>query len=159
MAKWRSMSNHSALTPSVSFTMWPCVCSLPCFIFLSLFFHSSVTMTAGWEGGFAVVTVNWELNWKSGVWRADFMSSKCKRSEDICGYRQPWATHFASQRTQKELWLTAIEKCITLKLCQAMCLHHLNSQTYTDRHLLYCATSNSAVCYNPGIWLLTIFLW
>ncbi len=87
----------------------------------------------------AVMTVNWELNWKRGVWRTDFMSSKCKRSTRpaVCSRRQPWATHFAMLQTPKELWLTAIEKCITLKLCQAMCLHHLNSQTHTDTHLLW----------------------
>lgn len=51
MGKWLPMSNHSTLTPSVSVTMWPCVCHLPCLIFFSLFFHSSVTMTAGWGVG------------------------------------------------------------------------------------------------------------
>lgn len=104
-------------------------------------------------GGVAAMAVNWELNWKRGVWRTDFMSSKCKRSTrtTACGRRQPWAMHFAALRTQKELWLTAIEKCITLKLCQAMCLHHLNSQTYRQTSAV--ATAENDVCQNPSIFL------
>lgn len=111
--------------------MWPCVCNLPCLIFLCMFFHSSVTMTAGWEGVcvHAVVT--------ESLWRADFMSSKCKRGDYVCGCWQLWAMHFASQRTLQVPWLTAFKKCIVLKLRRDMCLHHLNSATYTDRSLCY----------------------
>lgn len=42
---------RDALTPSVSVTMWPYVCNLSWLIVLSLFFHSSVSMTAGCNGG------------------------------------------------------------------------------------------------------------
>jgi len=135
MGKWLSLvSSHSAFTPSVFVTMWPCVCHISCLIFLGLFFHSSVTMTAGWEGcccDDSELGGGWTKNLEFG--EQILMSRKCKRGTrpTVCGHRQPWATQSAMLKTQKELWLTAIKKCITLNLCQAMCLHYLNSQTYT----------------------------
>lgn len=134
MGKWLSVvSNHSALTPSVSVTMWPCACHFPCFIFFSLLFHSSVTMTAGWEG-VTVMTVNWELNWKHGVWRTDFESSKCKRytRPTVCGLRPPQVTHFAMFKTHN--YDLQLLKNVSHLNGQVL----LKSQTYTNTHLCVC---------------------
>lgn len=103
----------------------------------------SFTALLPWlQDGGGVYMLWWQLTGictakKWSLWRADFMSSKCKRGDYDCGCKQLWVMHFASQRTLQEPWLTAFKKCIALKLRRDMCLHHLNSPTYTDRSLCY----------------------
>lgn len=128
---WRQTAQRSL---RLSLSQCGHVSVISCLIFLSLFFHSSVTMTAGWV---AVMTVNWELNWKRGVWY-------------VCGRRQLWATHFAKVWTKKELWLTAIERSITLKLFQVVkCLHYFNADIFVYRLTSAVTTADNDVCLNP----------
>lgn len=162
MGKWLSVvSNHSAPTPSVSVTMWPCVCHLPCLIFLSLFFHSSVTMTAGWEGGGgSSLRWRWTGSWTENVEFGEQISCLAN-AEEVWG-QQSVDADSPERRTlpcwdelRKNYYDSQLLKNVShLNCARTMCLHHLNSQIET--HI--CCSQCRQWCMNPSIWLLSVFL-
>lgn len=94
MAERQSMSPFST-NAAFSETMWPCVCHLPYLMFLSSFFHSSVTMTAGWEGWDTERAAQPEKKKKKKGEFGEQISCLANPKDAWAGLwmQQPWAMH------------------------------------------------------------------
>lgn len=160
MAERQSMSPFST-NAAFSETMWPCVCHLPYLMFLSSFFHSSVTMTAGWEGWDTERAAQLEKKKKEKekrrVWRADFMSSKSKRcmsravdaaalSDALRGGRKnydsqllKYVSHLNCSRPHAStIWTYTDICCCHLKHCPPLIVHCLALLSCVHFFFEYC---------------------
>lgn len=156
VGKWLSVvSNHSTLTPSVSVTMWPCVCHLPCLIFLSLFFHSSVTMTAGWErgeGGWWRWTGSWTENVEFGEQILCLPNAKEVRGHPSVDTGSP-GQHTLLCSKLRENCDSQLLKNVSHLTCARPCASPLQ-RTNAYRHTSAIATADNDACLSSSIWLL-----